>query len=190
MEMQSTVLWGKPMAAVLDIDGGVGGCLAQDCVSALHARFRRPLQRFFASFRLSADDVEDLTQEVFLRLTRSCRSIALRQPESFVFALARNLVRDHARRLCTRCARVSVAIDDMELPCCRPTPEQTLEQQDRLRSAQTALQSLKPCTREAFVMHRLHGHSYTYIAAAMGVSVSMIEKHVMAAMAALRSVNE
>jgi len=51
------------------------------------------------------------------------------------------------------------------------------------------LAGLKPNTREAFELHRIHGNSYAEIALQMGVSVSMVEKHIMAAIAALRALD-
>lgn len=174
------------MAAVLESLPTVRGFVADPFI-ALHARFRRPLQRFFSSYRLNAADVEDLTQEVFARLARGVAPEQLRQPDAFVFTLARNLVRDHARRLHTRAARNSVALDDVELPCGSPTPDAALEHDERLSSAFATLARLKPATRHAFLLHRVHGLSYAEVAAATGVSVSMIEKHVMAAIALLRA---
>jgi RNA polymerase sigma-70 factor (ECF subfamily) len=156
---------------------------------ALHARYRRPLQRFFASYRLSADDIEDFTQEVFLRLASSGLPRDLRSPGAFVFTLARNLVRDRARRLHTRAAAASVTLDDVQLPCDSPTPEEALEHNEVLSRVLAALAALKPPTRQAFVRHRVDGSSYAEIANELGVSVSMIEKHIMAAIAALRRVD-
>jgi DNA-directed RNA polymerase specialized sigma24 family protein len=49
-------------------------------LSALHARFAAPLQRFFRSCRLSAADVEDLTQDVFVRLASPGTHTELRNP--------------------------------------------------------------------------------------------------------------
>ena len=157
-------------------------------VAALHSRLQRPLRRFFTAYRLNAEDAEDLAQEVFLRLTRPGQVDRLRDPEAFAFTLARNLLRDRARRLHTRCLNSSVAIEELNLPCGRPTPDQALEHYEQLQSADTALDSLKPSTRAAFLMHRVDGLGYSDVAARMGVSVSMVEKHIMAAIAALREV--
>jgi RNA polymerase sigma factor (sigma-70 family) len=164
------------------------GCSECGVVVALHARLHRPLRRFFAAYRLSAEDAEDLAQEVFLRLTRPGQIDGLRDPEAFAFTLARNLVRDRARRLQTRCSNSSVAVEELNLPCSRPTPDQAIEHYERLQSADTALASLKPSTRAAFLMHRVDGLGYSDVAARMGVSVSMVEKHIMAAIAVLREV--
>jgi RNA polymerase sigma-70 factor (ECF subfamily) len=157
-----------------------------DRCAALHARFRRPLQRFFATYRLNADDVDDFTQEVFLRLVGVSRSQELRTPDAFVFTLARNLLRDRARRLQTHAAAAAMSLEDADLACGLPTPDQALEQQDRLHHAVFALDALKPETREAFYLNRVYGHTYAETALEMGISVSMVEKHLMVAIAVLR----
>lgn len=159
-----------------------------EAFGALHARFSRPLRRFFASYRLNAHDAEDFTQEVFLRLASEAAPRELRSPEAFVFTLARNLVRDRARRLHTHAAAVSVPLHEVELRCETPGPAELLEHGERLEIALAALARVKPATRRAFVLHRVHGYSYAEIARASGVSVSMIEKHVMAAIAAVAAV--
>lgn len=158
-------------------------------IASLHERFRAPLHRFFARFRLNSHDIEDLTQEVFLRLARPGHCEALRQPDAFLFTLARNLVRDRARRLYTRAAKSSVNLEDLELPCDSPSPEESVENDERLRWATSALEALRLETRRAFIMHRVMGCSYAEIATDMGVSISMIEKHVMSAIAALRAID-
>src|ERR1700693_1768859 len=89
------------MAAVLDCSQGLG-VQRPEPLSALHARFSVPLKRFFRSYRLNAADVEDLTQDVFVRLADPTGRTDLLKPEAFVFTLARNLVRDRARRLHTK----------------------------------------------------------------------------------------
>jgi RNA polymerase sigma factor (sigma-70 family) len=155
------------------------------CVE-LHLRLRRPLERFFRSYRLNAHDVADLTQEVFLRLSSTRCPTDLRRPDAYVFTLARNLLRDRARRLHTQAAKVSVGLDDVELISAAATPEESLEHAERLTEVMATIDKLKPAARRAFLLHRLHGYSYAEIARDAGVSVSMIEKHVMSAMLALR----
>ncbi|HVW70839.1 MAG TPA: sigma-70 family RNA polymerase sigma factor [Steroidobacteraceae bacterium] len=155
-------------------------------IACLHERFREPLRRYFARYRLNSHDIEDLTQEVFLRLARPGHREALRQPDAFLFTLARNLVRDRARRLRTRATESALALDDLDLPCGSPSLEESVENDERLRRADTALDTLRAEARKAFIMHRVLGCSYAEIALDLGVSVSMIEKHMMSAIAALR----
>ena len=161
-----------------------------ESLGALHARFCAPLQRFFRGYRLNSADVEDLTQDVFVRLAGPGAQTDLLKPDAFVFTLARNLVRDRARRLHTRAMAISVDVGDIdELRCERPTPEQVLDVSQRLERVEQTLAVLKPNTREAFEQHRVHGDSYAEIALRMGISISMVEKHIMAAIAALRAVD-
>jgi RNA polymerase sigma factor (sigma-70 family) len=176
------------MAAVLDFSHGLG-VRPPEPLSALHARFSAPLKRFFRSYRLNAADVEDLTQDVFVRLADPTGRKDLLKPEAFVFTLARNLVRDRARRLHTRALAQSIDMDDIDLSCTRPTPDEWLELRQLLQHVEEALASLKPRAREAFVLHRVHGDSYAEIAVLMNISVSMVEKHIMSAIIALRGIN-
>lgn len=170
------------MAALLD----VAHCDSEP-FRALYARFRKPLERYFASYRLSAADVEDLSQEVFLRIAQPSLAASLRNADVFVFTLARNLVRDRARRLRTQ--PFAVPLDQVELFSDLTTPEQALECHERLHGLATALLGLKSTTQRAFVLSRLCGFSYAEIACKLSISVSMVEKHVMAAIAALRAAN-
>jgi RNA polymerase sigma factor (sigma-70 family) len=166
------------MAAVLDFS-----------LTALYVRFSDPLKRYFRGYRLNAADVEDLAQEVFVRMAGCRRPTDLHKPEAFVFTLAKNLVRDRARRLHTRATTHSVRLDDIDLSCRRPTPDRWLELAQQLAQAERTLASLKPNTRHAFLRHRVHGESYAAIALEMHVSVSMVEKHIVSAATALRTAN-
>src|SRR3569833_4460604 len=127
-------------------------CFDSEPLCALHARLRKPLQRYFASYRLNAADAEDYTQEVFLKLAQSSVAGSLRNADGFVFTLARNLVRDRARRLRTQ--TVAVSLDDVELLSDLPTPEQALEFDECLHSLTRAFEGLKATTQHAFVLNR------------------------------------
>jgi RNA polymerase sigma factor (sigma-70 family) len=67
----------------------------------------------------------------------------------------------------------------------RPTPDEALDMAQRFEQVEIALAALKPSTREAFLLHRVQGDSYATIAPRMNISVSMVEKHIMTAIAAL-----
>jgi RNA polymerase sigma factor (sigma-70 family) len=173
------------MAAVLGASCRVADVRTQN-LCALHERFATPLRRFFRSYRLNAADVEDLTQEVFVRLAGPNAQADLRKPQSFVFTLALNLVRDRARRLHIKALPKSVAVETLSLTCDRPTPDQYLELEQCLQRVGQVLSDLKPAARKAFLMHRIHGESHAQIATKMQISVSMVEKHIMAAVASLQ----
>ena len=176
------------MAAVLDFSRGLDD-RCREPLSTLHAEFAGPLKRFFRSYRLNAADVDDLIQEVFVRLADTRGRAELLKPEAYVFTLARNLIRDRARRLHTKALAKSVELSDIDLSCERPTPDRCLESSQLLQRVDDVLALLKPRTREAFILHRVNGDSYVKIASLMKISVSMVEKHIMCALLALRGID-
>ena len=159
-------------------------------VAAIHARFGRSLQRFFTRHAVTRGDAEDLAQEVFLRLVQHRDDGALQDPQAFLFTVALNLVRDRARRDHTRSIAYSVSADDLDLECEDASLVDQLEQDQRLSKAFDTLAGLKPATRRAFLLHRIYGMSYKDVARELVVSDSMVEKHIMTAMAALRRVEQ
>jgi len=164
-----------------DPDGGPGAHARN--LTALHLNYQRPLQRYFGSFRLSEPDREDLIQELFVKLITSFQSVPLRNPDALVFTLARNLLRDRARRARARRSVVVEGVDLTDVPCAHPTPERMLDLREQLEVADAALDRLKPATRTAFLMQRIDGASHSMVARSLGVSVSMVEKHIMSASA-------
>jgi len=177
------------MAAVLDCFDAVGGHHPAT-LGSLHARFSVPLKRYFRSYRLSAADVEDLIQDVFVRLAGPAGEADLLKPEAFVFTLARNLVRDRARRLYTRAQAKSIAIEEADLSCERPTPDRCAELTQLVQQVEQALGSVRPNARKVFLLHRVDGISYAEIAMHMKISISMVEKHIMSAIIAIRGVEQ
>jgi len=165
---------------------GPDGLLAQ-----LDARFRRPLNRFFQSRTRDAAESEDLTQEVFLRLTRRAGDGPLENVDAFVFTVASNLLRDRGRRQAVR----GVSVDHSEtLERGRAVdsalveeihPQRVLDANDDLKRALQALNELPTRTQDAFVLRRVEGMSIKEVARTLGVSVSAVEKHLARAVAHL-----
>ena len=62
------------------------------------------------------------------------------------------------------------------------SPLERLDQQQRLRQLARALEGLPPRRREALILHRFEGLSQSQVAERMGISLSMVEKHIAAAL--------
>ena len=159
-------------------------------VALLHARFGRQVQRFFTRRGVARGDAEDLAQEVFLRLVQQRDDAVLQDPKAFIFTIALNLMRDRARRGHMRAVSLSLPADDLDLVCEDASPVDQLERDERLSKAFDALAGLKPATRRAFLLHRIDGLSHNDVARELVVSNSMVEKHIMTAIAALRRVEQ
>jgi RNA polymerase sigma-70 factor (ECF subfamily) len=94
--------------------------------------------------------------------------------------MARNLLRDHWRR---QQVRQSVHADQVEredepLSDERDDPMLAAHRLQRLEQLKTVLAELSPRRREALILHRFEGLSQAQIAQRMGISVSMVEKHI------------
>jgi RNA polymerase sigma-70 factor (ECF subfamily) len=140
---------------------------------------------FFLRRAGSRQDAEDLTQEVFLRVLRHEDELPHDLPETYIFKIAANLLRDRARQAGARqtTAHLSLA-DDPAAETVPPQliedlgPERVLLSQEALVSALQALESLGERTRDVFVLYRLENMKQREIAALYGISVSSVEKYV------------
>jgi RNA polymerase sigma factor (sigma-70 family) len=154
---------------------------AMDGVRLLLAKLRRLL----SSRGRSADDVDDLMQEAFLRLQLYCRDGQVENTEAFLVRVALNLSAEQGRRspagrLVTDEAEILALVDSA------PPPDEVYAGEQRLLKVRAALERLPPRSRETFLMHRLEGLSYLQIAGQLGISVSMVEKHIARASFFLR----
>jgi RNA polymerase sigma-70 factor (ECF subfamily) len=146
-----------------------------------------PLRAFLAQQTRSLDDADDLVQEIFLRLWRMGGRSEIRSLKAFAFKMACNLVKDRSRRTYTRMMRNAVPVSDIQLSDgCEGEPSSVVESLQTLAAMAQTIAQLRPSTRQAFLLYRLEACSHSEIADRMGISVSMVEKHVSQAMAALR----
>jgi RNA polymerase sigma-70 factor (ECF subfamily) len=151
----------------------------------LDARFRASLLAYFLRRTGSPQEAEDLTQETFVRLIGSSTFENADEARAFVFRVASNLLRDRARSQ-TRLRRFptlpldSVAGDEPKLVE-DIDPERVLISRENLTEVLACLDELGERTKNIFILFRLEGMRHKGIAAFYGISVSTVEKHVMAA---------
>jgi RNA polymerase sigma-70 factor (ECF subfamily) len=143
------------------------------------------LRRLLKSRGRSPDDIDDLMQEAFLRLQVYCRDHVVQHAEAFLVRTVLNLSAEQGRR--DGRASVRTGGDDL-LNVIDPAPgaDEVLAGQQRLRRLMLGLQRLPPRSREVFLLHRSEGLSYIQTATQLGISVSMVEKHVARAAFFLR----
>lgn len=145
------------------------------------ARYYDSLVRFLKRRRFSTEDAADLAQDTFVRLSAvDIRQI--RQPGSFLFTTALNLLRDRARSAEARHAALSVSAEEAQLVCPAPRPERILDGEQRLRMLEEALRELSPKCRAVFVLFHFDEMSQREIADRLRISVSMVEKYVRQAL--------
>lgn len=157
-------------------------------MESLAARFRAPLLRYFERRVRTQEDAEELTQEVFIRLLRRPTDDQIDNIEGFVFITAANLLKDHYRSRSRR--RDTQSIHGLEFESLAQDPAQDpakqVEGRAQIGVLVEAIKALPPKCRAVFVMHRLDEVPHTEIARRLGITVSMVEKHIATAMNHLR----
>ncbi|USQ96581.1 RNA polymerase sigma factor [Caulobacter sp. RL271] len=139
------------------------------------------LRRYFRR-RAPVAQVDDLVQEVFTRLLGLRDPAAVQDLERYIFVVAASvLARQHRRNAPWQ------AVDDIEGlgPPDEVTPERSLIGKQGVEAMLAVLDQLSPRTRHVFLLHRFEEMTYQRIARELGISVSAVEKHMMAALKAL-----
>jgi RNA polymerase sigma factor (sigma-70 family) len=161
---------------------------AADSLGArLDSRFHGPLMTFF--MRRTGDHAlaQDLTQETLLRVIGAQQTGQVEQPESYVFKIAINLLRDRKRLQARIDPRVFVPIDaalasELERQLVMDlSPERVLLSRESLEDVIRTLDELGERTRDIFILFRLERMKQKEIAALLGIGQSTVEKHVMKA---------
>ena len=159
-------------------------------VLCLFDDYQRPLMRYAASFGLSRQEAEDVTQEVFLSLFRH---LLLGRSRSnlpgWLFQVAHNVAlkqRRRRRHWWSSLADGSTADDRIDPAA---NPEDRLADTDQQRRWQRVLRALPERDRQC-VLLRAEGLKYRDIAAALGISLGAVAKSMARAVERFRNVDE
>jgi RNA polymerase sigma factor (sigma-70 family) len=153
-------------------------------VADIERRHGQRLRRFLAS-RLGhrAADVQDLVQEIFLRLLRIDHHETIRSSEAYLFTIAFHVLQQHVlrRSAIPEAVEITTLIDEME-SAPQSDPARTAETQQQIEELQGALQQLSPKAQAVLLLHRRDGYSLEEIAAQLGVSRAMAAKYLSKAL--------
>ncbi|MGD9664923.1 MAG: RNA polymerase sigma factor [Novosphingobium sp.] len=124
----------------------------------------------------------DLTQETYLRAAALPTNTALINPRAWLFATARNLLVDHARRSRVRKGASGGEEELLSLPDDSPDVDQILLAREELDVLKRAVEDLPPRTREVFRLHKFDGKSYAEIAHQLGMAKNTVMVHMVKAL--------
>lgn len=129
-------------------------------------------------FRRRADDadVDDLVQEVFLRLQSAQLSAPIDNVERYLFTAARNALISRHRRRKARGAMLHDELEEGIEIAEQRSPERIVIGQQEYRRVLEAIQNLPPRAREAFQYHRFENLTYQAIAQRMGISKEAVKE--------------
>jgi RNA polymerase sigma factor (sigma-70 family) len=151
----------------------------------LFDRSGRRLLRYLAARLRDGTDADDLAQEAYLRLLRVDESLVVRDPRSYALRVATNVANEWGRLSRHRREHVGTDfIDEQESERLGPMEQAANAQQ--VAAVKRALAGMSPTRRAVVLMHIRDGLTYPQIAAQVGLSVSMVGKHLSLGLEACR----
>lgn len=157
-------------------------------------RYYRELLRFLQGAARDRETAADIAQESYARLLavqQAGETVA--EPRALLYRTARNLLIDQHRRAEVRGAQFFPESEDAAQAMECVAGPQALEPEAAAMSAQsvnallTAIGALPLRCREAFMLHKFDGLSQAEVARQMGISVTMVERHIKLALQACRA---
>jgi RNA polymerase sigma factor (sigma-70 family) len=145
-----------------------------------YEQFHSGLYRYLLRRLGSAQNAEDLAQEVYLRLLRTADPGQVKYPQAYVYRVAFNVLYEFRLR-----ARGDPVVFDSEtvaeaadeLPDDATLPEQAYEDGAKERQFERAIAQLPPMQRAVLRLATHHNLAHAQIAEKLGISVSTVRNH-------------
>jgi len=156
----------------------------QAFVADIEKQHGQRLRRFLASrLRYGSADVQDLAQEVFLRLLRINHHETIRSSEAYLYTIAFHVLHQHVlrRSAMPQAVEITELINELE-SAPESDPVRQFETQQQLAELQRALQQLSPKAQAVLLLHRRDGYSLEEIGAHLGFSRAMAAKYLSKAL--------
>lgn len=153
----------------------------------IHDEYGTRLRLFVAARSRQRDDIDDITQETFLRFYAGRRDQDIQKPLGYLYRIAQNVIIDRSRRRSP--LKTSVNIDDVAEYhlATRPRQEESRAMADLQRAYNDALSELSQRCAEVFHLRRHCEMTTPDVAAHLSITPRMVQKHMVAAMMHLHS---
>lgn len=149
-------------------------------------RWRKPIRQWL-SHRSSvpAADLDDLAQEVFLRLMRYSDEIAVDNPQGYLFRIAANVANEWAERARHRMPHDDSWLEDLQVEF-SDEPENAIAREFAHKHLEAAVNRLPRRQREVLLLHVNEGLTYKQIAKLQGLTYRVILRDLTRAYSQLR----
>lgn len=155
----------------------------QALVERLFTAHAGALRAFFYRRIRSQPDAVELAQEVYVKMLGIPDMDAIRNPEAYLFTVARNLAVEHTNRQRRMQSALDVNDPTVEAELAElPAFDGEIDTAARVRRLREVLPELSAKCRAAVVLQYWHNKSYQEIAQQLGVSTHMVKKYLSQAL--------
>ncbi|WP_246742734.1 RNA polymerase sigma factor [Rhodomicrobium vannielii] len=151
-------------------------------VRDLHRTEEPRLRGFFLRRLRNPNDAADATQETFLRFLEAPQKTIIDNPQAYLFQIAKSVASRSGARTAAESRLFLLAEDGFDQPLDAPSQERIVNGRQCLLLLAKAIEVLPNRCQEVFILSRLHGMSNGEIAARLGISRNMVEKHIIKAL--------
>lgn len=149
-------------------------------------KWRKPIRSWLRNrASVPPGEIDDLAQEVFVRLLRYSDDVAVENPAAYLFRIAANVANEWRER-----SRVSKPHDAEWLSTLliedEHEPESLMELEQFNAYVNDAIATLKPRQRQILLMHVNDGLTYKQIAQRLGLTYRIVLRELTAAYSTLR----
>lgn len=137
-----------------------------------------PLMQFLVRSAPSRDEARDLRQEVYARVYEAAGKTLPQQPRAFLFATARHLLADRARRGKVVSIEPVGDFEPLHVLIDEMSPERWCGGRQLLRRLADAFDRLPDRCREVVWLRRVEHLSQREVAQRLGISEKTVEKHI------------
>lgn len=147
----------------------------------------RPIRSFIsANHRVPSAEVDDLTQEVFLRLLRYSDDVLVENPQGYLFRVATNVVHGWRQRCSVRLPHDEVGLDELQIDS-DDEPQNAFARASANRQLRAAVARLPARQREILLLHVDEGLTYNQIAQLRGLTYRIVLRDLTRAYSTLRN---
>jgi RNA polymerase sigma-70 factor (ECF subfamily) len=140
------------------------------------------LKRIIARLTANPSDVEDILQDTYVKAVTGEATTQVRNPRAYLVTVAKSVALNDLAKKSRQIAESIEAAGGLSVISDEPSAEDRLIEDEKLKALREATATLPPQCRRAFILCKVYGLSYKEIAARMGLSVSTVEKHMIAAL--------
>lgn len=149
-------------------------------------RYRRELHRYLMRRLRRPQDVDDLAQEVYLRLITISDEKSIEKPLAYLYGVASHVLADHMFAIKERCC-IDWNEDADDWMESYVLPDDMADRLNLQQQIDKALAQLPPTHASVLLAHKRDGLSYEECAEKLGLSIHTVEKYVTQAKARIRT---